>query len=205
MSANQVSSNCFEPCAEISAEIEVHRSRFIGTLRKVLSPQEARAAVLAERELYPDARHLVFAFLVGPPASETAGMSDDGEPKGTAGRPVLEVLRGSGLRNALVTVRRYFGGVKLGTGGLVRAYSACCKKVLEDAPRVPLRTEKPYRISVPYTYFESVKRSLSLRGCRVAEEDFAERASFTLLIAEDEQGVLDSLRDITRGDVTIEA
>jgi uncharacterized YigZ family protein len=204
MPANQVSPDCFEPRAECSAEIEIRKSRFIGTLRKVCSPGDAREAVRAERELHPGARHVVFAFLVGLPASETAGMSDDGEPKGTAARPVMEVLRGSGLRNALVTVTRYFGGVKLGTGGLVRAYSACCKKLLELAPRNPLRTEKRYRITLPYEFFESVKHELSRPDCRVAEESFGEDASLTLFLAEDDGTTLAALRDITRGKIRIE-
>jgi uncharacterized YigZ family protein len=196
--------DCFEPGGRVSAEIEIHKSRFIGTLRKVLSPREAREAVKEERALHPDARHVVFAFLVGPPASENAGMSDDGEPKGTAGRPVMEVLRGSGLRNALVTVTRYFGGVKLGTGGLVHAYSGCCKRVLELAPRTPLRAEKRYRLSVPYEFFESVKRLASPPHCRFAEEAFAEEAALTVFIAAgEEESVLSAVRDVTRGKVKI--
>jgi uncharacterized YigZ family protein len=205
MSANPVSSNCFEPAEQVRAEIEIRKSRFIGTLRKVHSSREAREAVRAERSLHPDARHIVFAFIVGPPASETAGMSDDGEPKGTAGRPVMDALRGSGLRNALVTVSRYFGGVKLGTGGLARAYSACCKKVLELAPRTPLRTEKRRGISVPYEFFESVKGALSRRGCRIAEENFSETASLTFFAEEDDEELMNALRDITRGQMKIKA
>ena len=78
-----------EPAAPASEEIEVRRSRFIAGVRRVVSPEEARAGVREERERHPGARHVVFAFLVGPLSSETAGLSDDGEPKGTAGRPVF--------------------------------------------------------------------------------------------------------------------
>ncbi|MDR1626840.1 MAG: IMPACT family protein [Spirochaetia bacterium] len=196
-------SECFEPAGQARVEIEIRKSRFVGTLRKVLSAKEAREAVKEEKSLHPGARHVVFAFLVGPPASETAGLGDDGEPKGTAGRPVMEVLRGSGLRNALVTVSRYFGGVKLGTGGLARAYSACCKNVLELAPRVPLRAEKRRKISVPFGFLESVRRELSRQGCRIEEENFAEEATLAFFAGEDGEGLMDTLRDITRGKMTV--
>jgi uncharacterized YigZ family protein len=195
-----------EPCRTASAEIEIHRSRFIGTVRKVLSPQEARDAVKEERGLHPGARHVVFAFIVGSAASETAGLSDDGEPKGTAGRPVMDVLKGSGLRNALVTVTRYFGGVKLGTGGLVHAYSDCCRKVLDSTPRAALRAEKPYRVTVPYEYFESVKRVLSVPACRVMEESFAEEAALTVFITDEAASdILTAVRDASRGKGNISA
>jgi uncharacterized YigZ family protein len=198
--------NYFEPCETVSAETEVHRSRFIATVRKVLSAREAREAVKEERRLHPDARHVAFAFIIGGASSETAGMSDDGEPRGTAGRPVMEVLRGSGLRNALVTVTRYFGGVKLGTGGLVRAYSDSCRKALDLAPRAALRARKLYRLSVPYEYFDALRRLVCAAGCRVTEEAFAEQASLAVFIDDEAaEEVLASARDLCRGKCRVEA
>jgi putative IMPACT (imprinted ancient) family translation regulator len=117
----------------------------------------------------------------------------------------MEALRGSGLRNALVTVTRYFGGIKLGTGGLVHAYSACCRKVLDIAPRAALRQEKLYRVTVPYEYFESVKRVLLASGCRVTGEAFAEEASLAVFIADDAAAdILAAVRDTSRGKEKIE-
>ena len=206
MSAQQASQSYFEPAAASSAEIEVHKSRFIATVRKAVSAEEARLLVREERGLHPGARHVVFAFLTGPPSAETAGLSDDGEPKGTAGRPVLEVLKGSGLRNALVTVTRYFGGVKLGTGGLVHAYSAACRKALETAPRRAVRAETPYSLSVPYEYFEGIKRELTARGCRVTAEVFAEEVRLQASIPDEgAEAVLAEIRDLSRGKCRVEA
>jgi uncharacterized YigZ family protein len=206
MSASPVFLNYFEPHGPVCAETEIHRSRFIATVRKVLSASGAREAVKEERIAHPGARHVVFAFIIGGPSSETAGMSDGGEPKGTAGRPVMEVLRGSGLRNALVTVTRYFGGVKLGTGGLVRAYSDSCRKALDMTPRAPLREEKLYRLSVPYEYFNGVKRLLRAAGCRVTEEAFAEEASLLVFIETGAEGdTLAAARDLCGGKCRIEA
>jgi uncharacterized YigZ family protein len=189
-----------EPSSPASAEIEVRRSRFIAGVRRVSSAEEARACVREERERHPGARHVVFAFLVGPESSETAGQSDDGEPKGTGGRPVLEVLRGSALRNALVTVTRYFGGTKLGTGPLARAYAGACKKAIEITPRMVFRQEKKYCIRTPYDCFDVLKRVFADAGCRVENEVFAEEASFEVFIPEGEEGsVLAAAGDVLRG------
>lgn len=190
----------FEPASEARAEIEVRKSRFIGTVRKVVSPGDAGLEVRREKGLHPDARHVVYAFIIGDPKSETAGMSDDGEPKGTAGRPVLEVLKGSGVRNALVTVTRYFGGTKLGTGGLVRAYTECAQAALRITPVLRVRAEKRYRITMPYDCFEPVKHILRPPDCRIENESFGEQAEISVYIADEAvEGILDAVRDIARG------
>jgi uncharacterized YigZ family protein len=197
--------DCFEPAGQAQAEIEIRKSRFIATVRRTLSAREAREAVKEERRLHPGARHVAFAFIIGSASSETAGMSDDGEPRGTAGRPVMEVLKGSGLRNALVTVTRYFGGVKLGTGGLARAYSDSCRKALDLVPRAALRAGKLYRLTLPYEYFDGVKRLVRAAGCRVTEEIFAEQASLTVFIDDGAaREILASACDLCRGKCRID-
>lgn len=112
------------------AEIVEKKSRFIATVRPVASEEEAVAFIEEMKKKYYDARHNCSAFVIGSRAELTRS-SDDGEPSGTAGRPMLEVLLGSGIRNIAVVVTRYFGGTLLGTGGLVRAYSGVVKEALE--------------------------------------------------------------------------
>ncbi len=117
-------------------ELEIRRSRFITWIDRADDEDAARDLVAAARAEYPDARHHCSAFLVEVPgANRVERSSDDGEPSGTAGRPMLDVLQGSGLTNVAAVVVRYFGGVKLGTGGLVRAYGDAVSHVLDDVPR----------------------------------------------------------------------
>src|SRR5512142_772503 len=116
-------SSYFVPASTVRAEHEVSRSRFIATLSNTATVQEARAFIAAVRAEMPDATHHVYAFKVGYGASVTEGLSDDGEPTGTSGPPVLAVLRGAEVGDVAIVITRYFGGTKLGTGGLVRAYS----------------------------------------------------------------------------------
>lgn len=190
----------FEPSSEKGAETEVKKSRFLGTVRRVRTPEEAREAVRKERDLHPEARHVVYAFLVGDSKSETAGMSDDGEPKGTAGRPVFEVLKGSGVRNAVLTITRYFGGTKLGTGGLVKAYTECAQAVLRDLPTTRCVERRTFTLSVPYDHYESLRRILVSAEAEVLEEDFRETVSLRCSVPETEIPALErGIRDLTRG------
>lgn len=117
-------------------EIIINKSRFITWLRPVTHRDEAMAIVEQARTQYPDASHHCYAYLLGNPASAQAAMNDDGEPSGTAGKPIFNVIQHKGLSDVLVVVIRYFGGVKLGAGGLVRAYAAAAEAVLSDVERV---------------------------------------------------------------------
>ncbi len=189
-----------EPDGTSRAELEIRKSRFIGTARKVSNPEEAKAGVREERDAHPGARHVVFAFLIGDPKSEVSGMSDDGEPKGTAGRPILEVLKGSGVRNVLVTVTRYFGGVKLGTGGLVKAYTECAQAALEALPVKPLVAEVRFSVDLPYECFDGAKRLFRESGAVVLEENFTDRVGMKARVAEASlESLRAGLKDLTRG------
>ena len=117
-----------------SAELEIKKSRFLAEAFPVSSQSEARNLLKAQKERYDDATHVVHGLVLGN-AAEILGMSDDGEPAGTAGRPVLDVVKGRGCTNILVTVTRWFGGTLLGTGGLVKAYGDSAKAVLDNAAR----------------------------------------------------------------------
>ena len=134
-----------------AGELEVKRSRFITLIRRVSSEDEARAFIQTTRAEYPDARHHCSAFIYtveGANPVERSG--DDGEPSGTAGQPMLDVLRGSGMLDIAAVVVRYFGGVKLGTGGLVRAYSDAVSLVLPEVPRVRRQQLTVWALAVPH-------------------------------------------------------
>lgn len=117
---------------EVTAEIEEKKSRFIAFVKPVQSVSEAEAFIASKKKQYWDAKHNCSAFIIGADC-EVTRCSDDGEPSGTAGRPMLEVLLHSNIRNAAVVVTRYFGGTLLGTGGLIRAYTEAVKSAIENA------------------------------------------------------------------------
>ena len=120
---------------------------------------------------FPDASHHVFAYLAGYGASVTAGMSDDGEPGGTAGRPAMAVLRGSGLGDICVVVTRYFGGTLLGTGGLVRAYGDAVKAVLAELPRAEVK-RRVLLLRLPYNLYEPMRLLAEEHGATVEDQQF---------------------------------
>src|SRR5919112_241403 len=121
----------------------------------------------------PDAAHHVYAYIVGHGATTTLGMSDDGEPSGTAGRPVMAVLKGSGLGDVALVVTRYFGGTLLGTGGLVRAYGDATKAVLAVLPRAEKIERRELRIALPSAAYEPARRLLAAHAGSILQEEFA--------------------------------
>ena len=139
------------------AELTVKNSRFIAEVFPVTTQAQAREKLHAVKASYADATHVVHAFITGLQA-ETCGMSDDGEPSGTAGRPVLDVLKGSGITNILLTVTRYFGGTLLGTGGLVHAYSDSACAVLAACRSEPYIEKKHFMLTLDYALYEVIKR-----------------------------------------------
>lgn len=145
------------PARETRAELSVVNSRFIASAGPVFSVEEARSFIAKIRTEFADATHHVPAFIIGYGASITEHCSDDGEPSGTAGRPALAVLQGSGLGDIAVVVTRYFGGTKLGTGGLVRAYTDAVKTVLAVLPLAMKIPTHLVMTSLPYKYFERAR------------------------------------------------
>lgn len=194
----------FLPTKGAETEFIEKRSRFIGKAEIITSRAEAESAIAVRREEFPDAGHVVYAYIFGPPKSETMGMSDDGEPKGTAGKPVLEVVKGSGMTNILVTVVRYFGGTKLGTGGLVRAYSRAAKETLEKVSRERYEVRVPFSITLPYELFDAAKRCIEEYGGRIGKEDFGTAVRVSGEIAENMVQQLDTrIRDLSKGAVEL--
>jgi uncharacterized YigZ family protein len=167
------------PLRETRNEILVVNSRFIATLAPAFSVEEARAFIARVRAEFSDASHNVPVFLIGHGASVTAHCSDDGEPAGTAGRPALAVLQGSGLGDAAVVITRYFGGTKLGTGGLVRAYGDAVRQVLALTPRavrIPVHT---VMLGLPYSLFEQVRLLIQAHHGELLDQDFAAEVTLT--------------------------
>ena len=143
--------------APVQAELLVRKSRFLACVRPVAGRAEAQAVVATLRAEHPGAAHVCWALLAG---GQSAAV-DDGEPSGTAGRPMLEVLRHHDLEGALATVVRYFGGVKLGAGGLVRAYTDSVAQALHGAVLVPLQRRAPLACVVPYAFEGLVRREVA--------------------------------------------
>lgn len=137
-----------EPASEAEAEMTEKRSRFIATLRLARTPLEAKEAVRAVAALRPDANHHCWAYRVGVPPCEY--YSDAGEPSGTAGKPILGAIQKAGTTHTVVVVTRYFGGIKLGVRGLIEAYGACARKVLEAAGSVARVATRKARVELPY-------------------------------------------------------
>jgi uncharacterized YigZ family protein len=145
------------------AELEVKHSRFIAETFPVTSPAEAREILKAQKTRYAGASHVVHAFITGL-QGEFRGMSDDGEPPGTAARPAMDVLGGRRCTNILLTVTRYFGGVLLGTGGLVKAYGDAARAALAVCSFKPLIVKCSFSVSVPYNLYQTMERLLSDLG-----------------------------------------
>ena len=178
-------------------EFMVKNSRFAAEAEFVDSPESAKEIWRARKELYSGCNHVVYAFITGPQGN-IMGCSDDGEPAGTAGRPMLAVLKGSGLTNVIVTGARWFGGTKLGTGGLVRAYSDCARLALENACVCEFSPMAELKFSLPYNYYESAKRLFSVHGFVVKSEEFDTAITLCGEIKEENAPLLqNALRELT--------
>ncbi len=163
-------------------EQRVVNSRFLGSADYTPTVEAAKACIAQVRAEFPDATHNTYAYLVGYGSSVTAGMSDDGEPSGTAGRPMLAVLRGSGLGDVTVVVTRYFGGTLLGTGGLVHAYSDTTKAVLAALPRAERVEKRTLLVCVDYGVYTPVRQMFDTYRATVLDEAFAEDVTLTVRV-----------------------
>jgi uncharacterized YigZ family protein len=193
------------PAEEIRREMIVVNSRFIASLAPVFSVEEAKAFVNRIKAEFADASHNVPVYLVGFGDSVMAHCSDAGEPAGTAGRPALAVLTGSGLGDVAVVVTRYFGGTRLGTGGLVRAYGDAVRRVVEDVPRAEKVLTYTVMTVFPYTYFERVRLLAAAQRGQILDEDFAGDVTLTARLAvENFPAFQAALKALTNGRVQAE-
>ena len=191
------------PAGYGSGEYTEKRSRFIGQLWPVESEADALALLAAVRKEHYDARHTCFAYIIRD--GGTVRYGDDGEPQGTAGQPILAVLSGAELTNVLCTVTRYFGGVLLGTGGLVRAYTAAAKVALADAGISRMAQWQCLRIPCPYPLYERVRRLLEQHEAVIERTDFGADVALDVLVRADRAAAFtDALRELTAGAVCAE-
>ncbi|GJM42218.1 MAG: YigZ family protein [Ardenticatenaceae bacterium] len=193
------------PAAETRAEIGVKNSRFIATAVPAFTVEQARAFIARIKAEFNDATHNVPAFLVGFGNSVTAHCNDDGEPSGTAGRPILAVLQGSGLGDIAVVVTRYYGGTKLGTGGLVRAYGDATKAVLESLPRAEKVPTHTVMVALPYSLLERLRLLVAEWNGRILDEQFAADITMTMQFTVAKfPGFQDALRELSHGTLAAE-
>src|SRR5512147_908627 len=188
------------PLYEIRRDLVAVNSRFIASLAPVFSIDEARTFIARIKKECADATHNVPVYILGGGNTVTEYFSDDGEPAGTAGRPALTVLRGSGLGDAAVVVTRYFGGTLLGTGGLVKAYTESTQLVVNAVGRgrrVPVHVAL---VAIPYNLLERVRLLVARQDGKVLEEEFAADITMTLQFPVDSfQAFQSDLRELSAG------
>ena len=188
-------------------EETIKSSRFLSELFPCDSQSMARDLVKAQKTKYADATHVVHAFVIGSGA-EVLGMSDDGEPSGTAGRPTLDVLKGRGCTNTLITITRWFGGTLLGTGGLVKAYSGGAKQVIQKADELGLFEElvekKVISFEADYSLYKLIKLNMEQFTLYDVKEEFAETVLVSGKVRADQYDVFAAkLLDLSNGKISL--
>lgn len=184
----------------VHADIDIRKSRFIALATPVAGRDAAQQLVSTLRAEHPGASHVCWALLAG----GHSGMSDDGEPSGTAGRPIMEVLRHHELDNVLGVVVRYFGGVKLGAGGLVRAYTDAIATALKQAQRIEYVAQAVLEVDVDYGAEAKVRRWIEQRGYLLKGGSHGARVTLTIgLPAAECDPAREALRDLTQGQARI--
>lgn len=192
------------PAATTRIENTVNRSRFVATLANVPTVEAAREFIASIRAEMPDANHHVYAFKVGYGASIIEGLSDDGEPSGTAGPPVMAVLRGADIGDAALVVTRYFGGIKLGTGGLVRAYGDAARAVIAATPIHEKVERRQLGLTLPYSLYERIKIIAAAHDATIDDETFeADVTLYLTMPVESIEPFTAAIREISAGKLTL--
>lgn len=193
------------PLTEMRREHVVVNSRFVATLAPVFSVEGAREFISRIKKEFADASHNVPAYIIGGGNTVTEYFSDDGEPSGTAGKPALAVLRGSGLGDVAVVVTRYFGGTLLGTGGLVKAYTESTQmvvNVVERGQRLPVHVAM---VAIPYNLLERARLLVTRQRGEILDEEFAGDVTMTMQFPVDSLAAFqDELRDLSGGKLRAE-
>lgn len=175
--------NYFVPASQYSLESRVANSRFIATISPAFSVDEAKDFITKLNKKYADATHNVPAFIIGHGSSMISHSSDNGEPSGTAGRPALSVLTGSGLGDAVLVITRYFGGTKLGTGGLVKAYSDSAREIIAAVPKAKKTLVHYASLECPYSLYELIARTIRKYHGRINSESFTDNVKLAYSIS----------------------
>lgn len=188
-------------------DLEIKRSHFLGLAARTTSEAQAREFIASRRALYPDARHHCSAFIIANSgATPTERSNDDGEPSGTAGKPMLEVLRGSQIFDVTVVVTRYFGGTLLGTGGLVRAYSQATAQALEQLSLCRRSQQYLWQLRAPVAEAGRIEAELRAGGANIVQTRWESQATIELASAVANPTELAALvANVTRGQGQLEA
>lgn len=185
-------------------EIVEKKSRFIAAVKPVSAEDDALAFIESVKKKHWNATHNCFAYVIGE-RSELARCSDDGEPNGTAGKPMLDVLQGEELRNTAVVVTRYFGGTLLGTGGLVRAYSQAVKAGLASSVIITKIRGVKLRIGIDYTGLGKIQYILGQKGLRILDSEYTDSVKLEVLVPEDAvEAVCSDITEGTNGQASME-
>jgi len=189
--------------AEANAEVVIKRSRFIGHAKPVETEEEAVAFIEEIKRLHRTATHNCSAYMVGE-RDQHQKASDDGEPSGTAGKPILEVIKNKGLKNVAVVVTRYFGGIMLGAGGLVRAYTDGAVAGIEAADEIELVLHREVYVEVDYTWYGKLENELHGRGTRLGGTEFTDKVIVLCLPEVPEADAFIAwMTDLTQGQAVI--
>jgi uncharacterized YigZ family protein len=194
------------PAREHRVEEKIKQSRFITTVARAETAEAAHAFIDRIREAFPDATHNCWAFVAGPPGSTTdVGMSDDGEPHGTAGRPILEALLHADVGEVVAVVTRYYGGVKLGKGGLQRAYSGGVQKALESLPIMERVHRSTVWVAVEYAERDRMVRVAEEMDAVLVDEEYGADVRLKLAVPSQQLGEFrHAVADVTGGKGRIE-
>ncbi len=193
------------PQSELCDEQVIKKSRFITHITRATNKAEAKLYIQSIKQQYPDARHHCWAYIAGHPTATTdIGFSDDGEPSGTAGKPILNVLQHRAIGEIVLVVVRYFGGIKLGAGGLVRAYSSSASLAMDKLETEILVPSKTFTISFNYNHENNIKHLLETSGVPIDNTYYTEQVSFTFNIPEEHiESINKAFIDITHGQISL--
>lgn len=193
------------PAESVQHELVIKKSQFITFVAAAAEVPQAQAFIESIRKQYPDARHVCWAYLVGKPKQTTLlSCSDDGEPAGTAGKPMLNVLQHSGMGDIVAVVVRYFGGIKLGTGGLVRAYSGSVNEALKRLPTTKKVAMMPLNFRLPYAMEDWLRRTLATYAATVEHAEYGDALQINCLCPTDQQEpLMQFIADNGRGQVEL--
>ena len=180
--------------------MEIEKSRFITYTKKVFSEEEAKQYLQEIRKMHPNATHHCYAFVIGA-NHEQQRSNDDGEPAGTAGVPMLEALRLSKIHDCIVVTVRYFGGIKLGAGGLVRAYSSSVSLCLQEAPKVELCEMLEYKISFGYEWINKIDYLLQSKNAIILSKDYDVNVTYSFEL--NDASIEKALRELSSGTLQV--
>ena len=192
------------PAGQAQSEQVIKNSVFVGTVGRARDVEQAKGFIADTRARYADANHHAWAYRIDAAPQGLIGSSDDGEPGGTAGRPMLAVLEGSGLCQVVAVGTRFWGGTKLGTGGLVRAYGGAVREALKSLPTSELVLHHVASLTVDYALYGHLKVLLPRQGTRISDASFGSRVSLEILVPHDRAGGLgELLEELTNGEIVL--